>query len=69
MTGLELMFPCERCGQTIRTGVMLEPGATDSSAVGSLVECTHCGQMNAIELDHLWRARQAVLEASKRGSR
>ena len=67
MKGLEITFPCERCGQTIRTGVTVEPGATDSSEVGTLIECTHCGQMNAIELDHVWRTRQAALENDRKG--
>lgn len=66
MTGIEITFPCERCGQTVRTGITVEPGATDSSAVGSLIECANCGQMNAIELDHIWRTRQAAFENNRK---
>ena len=67
MEDTELTFPCASCGQTIRTGIMVELGTTDSSVVGTPVECTHCGAMNEIELDHIWRARQKAMEARTQG--
>lgn len=66
MVNQEISFPCERCGQTVRTGVTIEPGATDTSIVGTIVQCSHCGHSNSIELDHVWRARQAALGTSER---
>ena len=65
----ELTFPCENCGQRIRTGMMVCPGSMDSSLVGTPVQCTHCGHMNEIELDHIWRAHNAEVERIKSGVR
>lgn len=56
---IELMFPCESCGQRISSGLMICPGSVDTSLVGSEVECPNCGHTNVIELDHIWRAHNA----------
>lgn len=63
----ELAFPCENCGQLVRTGMMICPGSVDTSLVGTFVDCTHCGHTNAIELDHVWRAHNAYTDQMKSG--
>ncbi len=64
---IELEFPCEECGQRVRTGQMVCPGSMDTSLVGTFVQCSHCGHMNAIELDHIWRAHNAAMERMRSG--
>lgn len=69
MANQELTFPCESCGQIIRTGMTIEPGGTDTSIVGSPVQCLNCGHMNTIELDHIWRAHELAKEAPRKGGK